>query len=86
MIVYYRLCQQWQGLPEGSVITEAVHKAIFYLDKAMWEIICEDEIKDMVKYEDEAFCAKNGIEFLLFYNERELDKFLNSKFDAAIID
>ncbi len=86
MIIYYRLSQQWHGLPEGSVIAEAVYKDIYYTDKALWEVICEEEIKDMVKHEDEGFCAANGIEFLLFYNQRELDKFLNGKFDAAIID
>jgi len=86
MTIYYRLCQHWQGLPEGSVITEAVHKAIFYLDKCLFEVVTEQDIKDMIKHEDEGFCAPNGIEFLLFYNEKELDRFLNSKFDAAIIE
>lgn len=86
MTVYYRLCEPWQRLPEGSVITEGVHKALYYLDKALWEVIIEQDLKDMVKYEDEGFCAANGIEFLLFYSQKELDKFLKSKFDAAIID
>jgi hypothetical protein len=86
MIVCYRLCEPWQGLPEGACITEEVHKAMYYLNKCLFEVVTEQDMKDMVKYEDEGFCVANGIEFLLFYNEKELDKFLNTKFDAAIID
>lgn len=86
MTVYYRLTENRMGLPEGATIREDQYKQIYYTDKCLFESVTDENIEDYIKYEDEGFCAANGIEFLLFYSQRELDKFLNSKFDATIID
>jgi len=83
--VYYRLTQDWQDLPEGSVISEVYFRRIFYLDKGNWEVIPDFEIKDMIKYEDENYCSQKGIEFLLFYTEKEQEIFLNKQVKNGVV-
>lgn len=75
-LVYYRLTQNFDGLPNGSCISEATFKNVYYLDKPLFEPISEVDIKEMIEYVDKGFCSRNGIERLFFYTEQELKLFL----------
>lgn len=80
--VYYRLTQDWDGLPNGACISEAVFRNVYYLDKSLFEPIQDVEITDMIEYVDEGYCIRNGIEKLLFYTEFELQLFLDHQMEA----
>lgn len=64
------------GLLEGSCISEEKYKEVFFSDKCLYSPIQEFEIRDFIEYKDDEYCIKKGIEKMLFYNERELQKFL----------
>lgn len=83
-MILWRLTQDWDGLPEGACFSEFRYKTIFYLDRPLFEPIQAYEIKDMIKYDDEKYCILHNIEFLLFYNETELNKFLNKEHESKI--
>lgn len=77
-MIWYRLMEdcRWLNLLEGSCITEERFKKVFFTDKALFEPIQEYEIEGMIKYDDENYCVLNTIEFMLFYTQKELEKFL----------
>lgn len=79
MQVYYRLIQDFGGLPAGACITEDKFKGVYYLDKPLFEPINEFEIEDMIRYDDEKYCINLGVELLLFYTPLELELFLNKE-------
>ena len=73
----YRLTEDHGGLLEGSYVSEEKFRSIYYLDKPFFEPIQDYEVRDMINYENEVYCIENGIDGLLFYNEKELNSFLN---------
>lgn len=77
-MILYRLTEdcRWLDLLEGSCVTEDKFKLVFFTDKALFEPIQEFEKQDMVKYEDDEYCMLKGIECILFYTQKELEKFL----------
>ena len=77
--VYYRLCQNWGGLPAGSCISEDKYGRVYYLDKVLFQPYTEDEIEGMIKHEDADLCVNLGIDFLIFYTPLELEFFLNKE-------
>lgn len=83
-MILYRLTQDYQGLSEGSCIPEYRHKGLHYLDRALWEPITEQNVEEMVKYHDEKYCLYYNIECLLFYNESELNRFLNKEYESKL--
>lgn len=78
-MILYRLMEdnRWLNLLEGSCISEEKYKEVYYISKPLFEIVEEIEIKDMVEYVNEGYCIDKGVEKILFYNERELQNFLN---------
>lgn len=83
-MILYRLVQDWGGIPEGACIGKDKFAAIFYTDKTLFEPISEYEIPDMIEYVDKEYCAGIGIERMLFYNEFELQKFIDKNIDNGI--
>jgi hypothetical protein len=75
----WRLTQYHEGLPEGATISEAKFAGIGYLSVCYFEQIQDFEIRDMVEYDNPTYCIENGIDKMLFYNERELDLFLTKR-------
>ena len=67
---------RWLNLKEGSCITEEQFKLVYYSDKCLFEAISEIDRKEMIEYENEAYCLNHNIECMLFYTKNELDKFL----------
>ncbi len=84
-MIFYRLTQDWNGLLEGSCLNENQFTSIYYLDKPMFEPIHEGELVDMLTYNDRRYCKEHGIELVAFYNDKELEKFQNKRFENAII-
>lgn len=84
MIVYYRLVQDFRGLMEGSCIKESDYESIYFLHKCLFEHLTERNMNEMVKWEDKKYCQNAGIEFMLFYNERELNLFLDKIQEWAV--
>jgi hypothetical protein len=78
-MIYYRLVQDHEGLPEGATITEDKFKSIPYLSKCYFEVVEDYQVRDFVEYENDNYCVEHGIEKMLFYNERELDLFLTKR-------
>lgn len=83
---YYRLIQDWGAMLEGSCITEEQYNKVYYLDRSLFEVINDYELKDMLEYKDEKYCINNGIETMLFYNDVELDIFLNKLDNLAFLN
>lgn len=77
-MILYRLMEdsKWLNLLEGSCITEAKFKQVYYLEKPLFEPIQDFEKADMVEYNDSEYCTEKGIETVLFYTQSELEKFL----------
>ncbi len=73
----YRLTQDIGGLYEGSCVSENDYMRVGFHNKCLFEPISEEEVNSMIKYNDKEFCMDNSIDFLLFYNDRELNRFLN---------
>ena len=59
---------------------------IYHLDKPLFEPITEMDMMSMIKYDDEKFCFLNNFECILFYNEHELDEFLNKTYEQRSVD
>lgn len=79
-MLLYRLDENlaWLQLLEGSCITESQYKKVFYSDRCLFSVIQDFERKDMVEYKDEEYCREKNIECVLFYNEKELEKFMQN--------
>lgn len=77
-MILYRLTEdcRWLNLLEGSCITEEKYDKVYFTDKSLFEPIQEYEKKDMIEYDDSEYCLLNGIECVLFYTQKELEKFL----------
>lgn len=80
----WRLTRDWEGLTEGSCISDVQYGKIYYLDKCLFEPIQDFEKKDMIEYQNETYCIENGLECILFYTPNELNRFLEKKFQNAI--
>ena len=74
-MIIYRLCEDCEGVLEGSCISEGKYKQVYYLHKPLFEPIGEEDKKGMIEYKDETYCLQHGLECLLFYNQKEIDKF-----------
>ncbi len=83
-MIWYRLIQDHEGLPEGATISEDKFNGIGYIRKTFFEPIEDYEIRDMVEYENEVYCIENGIDKMLFYNEQELENFLNKNNERPV--
>lgn len=68
---------RWLNLLEGSCISEEKYNTVHYLSKSLFEPVQEFELRDFIEYKNELYCIDKGIEKVLFYNERELQNFLN---------
>lgn len=77
MEILYRLEQDWNGMIKGWCIMEGKYNGVYYLDKPLFSLLTEDDIKVMVKYDDKEYCIKNNIEAVLFYTDKELKNFKN---------
>ena len=76
----YRLCEDLDGLFEGSCISEEKFKKIYYTKKVSFEPVNNEDIKILIELKDENYCAVNGVDAILFYNQKELDKFIEKRF------
>jgi len=78
MNILYRLTEDnnWLKLLEGSCLTEGKYKQVYYLDKISFEEIQDFERKNMIEYKDDEYMAEKGIEAVLFYTQKELEKFM----------
>lgn len=83
-MILYRLTEDHKGQAEGSCIPEFRYKGLHYLDKPLWEVIEEHEVEEMIKYDEEKYCLMHNIEYLLFYNDAELNRFLNKEYESNI--
>lgn len=83
-MILWRLTEDQGELPEGACITEAKYKNVYYLDRCLFEPVQEFEIKRMIEYEDKELCKSLGIEKLLFYNNHELEVFINKGIENGI--
>lgn len=75
MEVLYRLEQDWNGMLKGWCIMEGKYKGVYYLDKPLFSLLTEDDIKEMMEYNDKNYCIQNNIEAVLFYTDKELESF-----------
>lgn len=77
-MILWRLDEDNRGqrLLEGSCITEERYKQVYFTDKCLFSPITGIERKEMIEYNDETYCAANGIECCLFYTKKEYEKFL----------
>lgn len=85
-MILWRLTQDHAGLMEGSCITEAQYKELFYLHRPLYEPISEEDRKGMVEVEEKSYCAAMGIECMLFYSWIEMEKFVNKVYDVSILN
>lgn len=69
----WRLVQNWNGLLEGSCITDAAYSKLYYADRILYEPISENDI--LIEIKNEKYCNENNVEKLLFYTKKEVDKF-----------
>jgi hypothetical protein len=76
VLVIWRLQQDWRGMFEGSCISEAKYKKIYYLDKVLWMPIAEDEFSDWIEVIEKNYCEAHGLEKILFYTPDEVAEFL----------
>lgn len=77
MTIFYRLVQDFKEKYEGSVISEHDFKSIYFLDKPLFEVLTEQELKTMIRYEEPEYLKEKNIEVMTFYNQKELDLFLD---------
>lgn len=83
-MILYRLVQDWHGIPEGACITQEKYRLVYYMDRALFEPVSDYEIPNMIEYVDVEYCAGIGVERMLFYNEFELQKFIDKIIDNGI--
>lgn len=72
-----RLTQDFRQLLEGSVISDEDYKNVWFAHRCLFEPITEEEIIGMIKYDDQKYCSGMGIEFMSFYNTKELNLFFD---------
>lgn len=82
-MIYYRLSQDHEGLPEGATISEERYKKVGYLSRCYFDPLDEYELKDFIEYVNEGYCIENGIDKMLFYNKQELNNFLTKMNELA---
>jgi len=75
MKVVYRLVQDWNGMLEGWCVMEGQYKGMYYLDRPLFEQINEDDRSALIEFDDKKYCIENNIECVLFYTEKELERF-----------
>lgn len=83
-MILYRLVQDWGGILEGACVSREQFMGVFYTERALFEPISDYEFRDMIEYVDKEYCAGIGIEKMLFYNEFELQKFIDKIIDNGI--
>lgn len=74
-MILYRLTQIWAHLREGSCISEARYKKLYYVVRPLYEVITDDD--EMFEYKDEKYCRENDVEKILFHSKEELNNFKN---------
>lgn len=83
-MILYRLVEDYGGLPEGACISEEKFRTVYYTEMALFEVISDFEIPDLIEYHDTHYCIKMGIERVIFYSDLELQKFIDKNIDNGI--
>lgn len=75
VLVIWRLNQDYRGLFEGSCVSEAKYKGIWYADRCIFSPISEDEFSDWIEVKEQPYIDAHGLEKLLFYSQFEVNDF-----------
>lgn len=76
-MILWRLTQDALGIYAGSCISEGQYKALYYLDRCLFEPLTEEDQGELIQSNEPQYCLEKGIECLYFYNENELNIFLS---------
>ena len=83
-MILWRLNEDAFGLLEGSCLSDSTYKAIPWFQRSVLDPIDQEERVTMIEHEDEEYCRDNGVECLLFFDQRGLDNFMKKAYDIGI--
>lgn len=75
-MLLWRLQEDFGTLLEGSCITEVQYRRVFYADKILFEMITDEEQKDLIEIDEKNYCEANGLKCILVYTPEEATKFI----------
>jgi hypothetical protein len=84
MSIVYRLSQDSSGLFEGACISEARYSEIKWFNRTLFDPIDDESRRDMIEHPDPEYCMENGVECLLFWNEKEINTFVSKNYDLGV--
>lgn len=82
-MILWRLIEDVGTLLEGSCISDSQYRNVYFVDKAIFEPLSEEDQKELIEVDERNYCEANGLKRILFYTPEEVTKFMIKLRNAA---